>query len=174
METRIQIFLKLSTVLRCQNRNLLCQCSVNLSFRQNQPRKYEILIVKFLGDGEKVEFSNFIGWFCLKDKFLEKKMDTSVSYHDSEGLWKISSKSESWFPIQLTQRWWNFPKLFMVLQCQNRKLVCQVFAQAIYLLAKTNLWNLKFWPFLPRFNQIGTIFPGLNWKPKFNFPQNFS
>ena len=110
-------------------------------------------------------------------------MDISVSCPDNERLWKVSTKSESWFPIKLTQKSWNFfeqarrpkfqislvcfifkksnfegtelktrrqfsPKLFMALQCQNRKLLCQYFAQAIYFLAKTNLWNLKFWPFL--------------------------
>ena len=91
--------------LRKQETAVSVFCSVNLFFRQNQPRKYEILTVKFLGAGEKVEISNFIGWFCLKDKFLEKKMDTSVSCPDREGFWKVSAKSESCFAIQPTQKW---------------------------------------------------------------------
>ena len=76
--------------------------SGNFPFRQNQPMKFEILTVKFLGAGENVEISNFIGWLHLKDKFLEKKMNTSVSCPDSEELRKVSAKSESWFSIQLT------------------------------------------------------------------------
>ena len=64
--------------------------------------KFEILTVKFLGAGKKVEISNFVGWFYLKDKFLEKKMNTSVSCPDSEELRKVSAKSESWFSIQVT------------------------------------------------------------------------
>ena len=43
-------------------------------------------MVKFLRVGEKVKISNFIGWFCLKDKLLEEKIDTAVSSPDSEGL----------------------------------------------------------------------------------------
>ena len=74
-------------------------CSINLSYRQNQSTKYEILMVKILETGEKVEISIFIGCFCLKDKYHEKKMDASVSCPGSEGLGKISAKSESWFPI---------------------------------------------------------------------------
>ena len=38
-------------------------------------------------------------------------------------------------------------KLSTALYCQDRKLLCQFFAQAIYLLDKSNQWNLKFWPF---------------------------
>ena len=103
-------------------------------------------MVKFLGAGEKVKNSNFIGLFCLKKPNL--------------GGTELETRSQF------------SPKLFMALQCQNRKLLCQFFAQAIYLLAKTNLWNLKFWPFSPQFNQIGTV--GLNWKPRVSFPPNFS
>ena len=57
-------------------------------------------MVKFLQTGEKAKISNFIGWFRLKEKLLEEKMDTSVSCPDSKELWKISAKSEPWFPIQ--------------------------------------------------------------------------
>ena len=61
---------------------------------------------------EQARMSKFqiIGWFCLKDKLLEQNFDTAVSCPDTEGLWKVSAKSESWFPIQHTQKWWNFFK----------------------------------------------------------------
>ena len=67
--------------------------------------KYEILTVNFLGASKKVEISNFIDWFCLKDKLFEQKNDTAVSCPETEGLWKVSAKSELWFPIQPTQKW---------------------------------------------------------------------
>ena len=57
-------------------------------------------LLKFLGAGEKVKISNFFSWFWLKDKLLIKKVDLSVSCHDSEELWKVSAKSDSLFPIQ--------------------------------------------------------------------------
>ena len=43
-------------------------------------------MVKFLWGGENVETSNFIGWFCLKDKLVEQNTDTAVYRSDSEGL----------------------------------------------------------------------------------------
>ena len=57
-------------------------------------------MVKLLRTGEKVKISNFFGWFCLNEKLLEEKMDTSVSCADSKELWKVSAKSEPWFPLQ--------------------------------------------------------------------------
>ena len=83
-------------------------CWSNLSFSRNQPMKFKILTVKFLPAGKKVQISNFIGWYCLKEKLFEKQMDTSVSCPDTERLWKVSAKSESWFPIQRTKKLWNF------------------------------------------------------------------
>ena len=65
-------------------------------------------MVKFLQAGEKVKISNFIGWFCLKDKLLEQNFDTAVYCPDTERLWKFSAKSESWFLMQPTEKWWNF------------------------------------------------------------------
>ena len=70
--------------------------------------KFEILMVKFLRAGENVQISICIGWFFLQDKLFEEKMDTSVSCPDSEGLWKLSAKSDSWFPIQPIKKWQNF------------------------------------------------------------------
>ena len=57
--------------------------------------KFKILTVKFLPAGKKVQISNFIGWYCLKEKLFEKQMDTSVSCPDTGRLWKVSAKSES-------------------------------------------------------------------------------
>ena len=51
------------------------------------------------------QISNFIGLFCLKDKWLGKKMTQQVYCPDTEGLFKVSAKSELWFPIQRTQKW---------------------------------------------------------------------
>ena len=62
-------------------------------------------MVKFLGAGKKAEISNFIGWFYLKDKLLEKKTDAAVSSPDTEGLWKVSAISELCFAIQPTEEW---------------------------------------------------------------------
>ena len=65
-------------------------------------------MVKFLQTGKKAKISNFIGWFCLKEKLLEEKMDTSVSCPDSKELRKFSAKSEPWFTIQHKKNWVNF------------------------------------------------------------------
>ena len=54
-----------------------------------------------------------------------------------------------------------------------RKPLCQFFAQAIYLLDKTNQWNSKFWPFC-LFKENSPNFFELNWKPGFRFCWNFS
>ena len=59
--------------------------------------------MKFLGAGKKSEISNFISLFCPKHKLLEQRNDTAVSFPDTEGLWKVSAKSESSFTIQATQ-----------------------------------------------------------------------
>ena len=66
--------------------------------------------VKFLQTVEKVKIWNFISWFCLKEKLPEQKIDIAVSCPDTEELWKVSEKSELWFPIQPTQNSWNFFK----------------------------------------------------------------
>ena len=49
-------------------------CSGNFSFRRNQPMKFEIWMVKFLGASKKAKISNFISWFPLKDKLPEQKI----------------------------------------------------------------------------------------------------
>ena len=42
--------------------------------------------VKFLGASEKVNISNFISWFYLKNKLLKQKRNTEVSCPDTEEL----------------------------------------------------------------------------------------
>ena len=64
--------------------------------------------MKFLQAGEKAKISNFMSRFCLKGKLPEQKIYKAVSCPDSEGLCKISAKSESWFPIQPTQKMVTF------------------------------------------------------------------
>ena len=97
-------------------------------------------MVKFLRAGENFQISNFIGWFCLEDKLLEQKIDTSVSCPDTEGLWTVSANSESWFPIKPPQKWVNFlwagEKLkissFIGLFCVKDKLQGQKTERAVY------------------------------------------
>ena len=64
------------------------------------------------------------------------------------------------------------PKFSMAFWCQDRKLLCQFFAQAIYLLDKTNQCSLKFWPSC-LLEDISPSFIRLNWKPRFTFCWNF-
>ena len=52
--------------------------------------------MNFFWEGEKVKIWQFIGWFCVKDKLLRQKTDTAVYCPHTEGLWKVSAKSESW------------------------------------------------------------------------------
>ena len=60
-------------------------------------------LVNFLRAGEKTKISNFIGWFCVKDKLLGQKTERAVYCPDTEGLLKVSAQSEWWFPIQLSK-----------------------------------------------------------------------
>ena len=62
----------------------------------------------FLRGDKKVKISNFISWFCLKDKLLEQKLDTAVSCPDTEVLWKMWGKTDSWFLIQPTKNCVDF------------------------------------------------------------------
>ena len=60
----------------------------------------------FFPAGERAEFSNFTGFFCLKGKFLEPKNFTGVSFFYTERPWKGWEKTESWFPNQPEKNWW--------------------------------------------------------------------
>ena len=46
-------------------------------------------MVKFPRAGKKVKTSNFLDWFCLKNKLFEQKLDTAVSCLNTEGPWKV-------------------------------------------------------------------------------------
>ena len=70
--------------------------------------KLEISTFLSAGRNLTIKISNLISWFCLKDKLPEQQIDTAVSCPDSEGLQKVSAKSESWFPIQPSKNWQNF------------------------------------------------------------------
>ena len=54
----------------------------------------------FFRVGEKVKISNFIGFFFVKGKLVEPETFSGASCPDTEGLWKVWGKTESWFPIQ--------------------------------------------------------------------------
>ena len=62
-------------------------------------------MIKLLGAGVKVEISNFFTWFWLRGELPYQKIGTSVSCPDSEVLWKVSAKSDFWFPIQPPKNW---------------------------------------------------------------------
>ena len=57
---------------------------------------------------EKVKIFNFIGFFFLKGKLVEPETFSGVSCPDTEGLWKVWAKTESWFPIQPPKNLENF------------------------------------------------------------------
>ena len=62
-------------------------------------------MMKFVGACKKAKISNVTGLFCVKHKLLERKTDAAASCPHTEGLWKVSAKSELWFPIQRTPKW---------------------------------------------------------------------
>ena len=101
------------------------------------------------------EFSNFIGLFCLKDKFLEQKTLAVVSFCDTEGPWKVCAKTELWFPIQPKKKknkgliflqqegrveFSNFIGLF----CLKGKLLEQKTFKRISFYDTEGIWNV--WP----------------------------
>ena len=75
-------------------------------FQQNLNRGFRFSLPK--NDGiswsrrENQNFSNFIGWFCVKDKLLGQKIERTVYFSDTDGLLKVSAQYEWWFPIQPT------------------------------------------------------------------------
>ena len=70
----------------------------------------------------KVIISNFMRLFFLKGKLTGQKTDTADFCFDSEGLWKVSAKSGSRFPIQLCKKWYNLFK-----QARRSKIQISVF-----------------------------------------------
>ena len=65
---------------------------------------------EFSSADEKVKIWIFIGYFRLKEKLSEQKIDSVVSCPDSEKLWKILAKSKPWFTIQDPKKYWNVVK----------------------------------------------------------------
>ena len=45
--------------------------------------------MNFLRAGKKTKISNFIGWFCVKDKFLEQKTERAIYCPETEGYEKF-------------------------------------------------------------------------------------
>ena len=103
-------------------------------------------MVKFLWAGKKMEIWSFIGLFCLKNPNF--------------------GRTESEIRDQILL------KLSTALQHHDRKQLCQLFAQAIFLLEETNWWNLRFWPSLLLEKNL-PFFGKLNWKPGARICWNF-
>ena len=96
---------KIEAAVSCpESEGLLKVSAKSKEWFPNQPTKK----LKFLRAGEKAKISNFMGCFQLKQKLPEHKIHTAVSCPDSEGLCKVSTKSDSWFPIQPFKKWQNF------------------------------------------------------------------
>ena len=70
--------------------------------------KFEILGFLPAPRNFTIQISNFIGWFRLKEKLPEQKIETPVSSPHREGLWKVSEKSESFSSIEPTKNLSNF------------------------------------------------------------------
>ena len=127
-----------------------------------------------------------------------QKLSTALHCEEKKVLCQLFAKAI--YLLQKTkQRIWNFDlltsskkiqpnwnwklgfrfcwKIFTAIYCQDRNLLCQFFVQAIFLLDKTNRWNLKFWP-SRRLEETSPKLFVLNWKPGFrfwwNFPQLFT
>ena len=134
-------------------------CSVLTKFRF---KKDSIWLKRFyifsISLARRVQFSNFIGLFCRKSKLPEPKCFTGASFCDTEGPWKVWTKTGG-FQIILPKNWWIcfqeviefifwgsdlettiqfLAKRFISPQCHKMKLVWKFFVQAICLLDKTN------------------------------------
>ena len=68
-------------------------------------------LVNLFRAGEKVKISNFIGLFFPKGKLVEPQNLTGVSCPDTEGLWKVWGKTQSWFAIKQPKKLGNFFRL---------------------------------------------------------------
>ena len=79
-------------------------------------------IVKFLRAGKKVKISNFIGWFCLKDKLLGQKTDTAFRAMKSfSTIWILVSNSDpqnGWIFFEQARRDQNF-KFYQLVLCKR-------------------------------------------------------
>ena len=79
--------------------------------------------------------------FSLSIYLLEKRNQWNLKFWSS---CLLEENSLNFFMLNWESGfrfYWNFPQHY----CQNRKLLCQFFAQSIYFLDKSNQWNLKFW-----------------------------
>ena len=113
----------------------------------------------WLNRARRVKISNFIGWFWLKDKLLEQKIDIAVSCSDTEGPWKVWGKTDSWFPIQPRKNCAN-----LIVFCpsnlsfrQKKPIKCEI----LTFLSTQRKFTLFF------------VGGGLNWNPLFRLCWNF-
>ena len=79
---------------------------------------------------------------------LPKKCEIPSSGQEGQNFkfyWFVFSKRTEVFLDWIETRSEILLKLSTVLHCQERKLLSKFSAQVIYLLGKTNWWNLNFW-----------------------------
>ena len=62
---------------------------------------------KFIQANQRVEISNFMRLFYLKDMLFQPKTVAGVSSCDTEGPWIVWRKTYSWFPIPPKKNWVN-------------------------------------------------------------------
>ena len=58
-------------------------------------------MVKFLQAGKKVKILNFIGWFCLKDKLLEKILTQQFLVLTLKGYEKFQQNLNRGFQVSI-------------------------------------------------------------------------
>ena len=55
-------------------------------------------MVNYFPAGKRIEISNLVGWFRIKDELIETKTFTGVWFCDTEGQRKVWTKTKSMFP----------------------------------------------------------------------------
>ena len=165
-------------------------------------------MVKFLQAGKKGEISNFISWFCLRDKFLEKISEThqfpvltmkgcekfhqnlnrgfrfslpkncKISLSRREGQNLKFHRFVLFKKIQFWEDWIGnqeavFSQTFHAPSVSEHKTAMPISFSSNLFFSQNQPMKFEILTLLARFNQIGTIFSGLNWKQESVFPQTF-
>ena len=60
-------------------------------------------MVNYFPAGKRIEISNLVGWFRVKDELIETKTFTGDWFCDTEGQRKVWTKTKSMFPNQPKQ-----------------------------------------------------------------------
>ena len=107
IRSTIHILPKLSRALQCQERKQLHQFFSQNIYLLDETNQWNSKFPpsRQLQKNFSIKISYFLCWFRIKDKLTEQKTGAAGSCFDSEGLWKVSAKSKSWFPIQPTKKW---------------------------------------------------------------------